>query len=345
MTDWLALAVVVLAVVATFVLLFGFAGCDVVFGLHYIPPAGPNLSKGPVTANSITVNWDPDTRAIQVELDRSLKSDPTQQQQSFVVPRPGTSLLDPGPLDPDTEYEYKARFKNQDGEYSQTTRLTVKTDILVVRPTFDSVGVGAPATGNTSATTSWIHTAGTGQVAVVVALRWQHSGAGPATAARTATYGGAAMTSSGVIGLNDAALNATSGEYAELFILPSVPAGPSQVRITVNRNGLNPSISIEGCSISYLQAAAFDPVTPIAGGGPGTSLMQGISSADNATVVQMFGTNPGAVGSYSQTSRHQGTVRNFVIGDANGGNSVQFVATRIDGAAFAGLAVRLTPGP
>jgi hypothetical protein len=55
--EWLLLAVLIPAIVIPVVLLFGFAGCDVVFSLDYTPPAPINLAAV-ARRTSVTLTWE-----------------------------------------------------------------------------------------------------------------------------------------------------------------------------------------------------------------------------------------------------------------------------------------------
>jgi hypothetical protein len=153
------------------------------------------------------------------------------------------------------------------------------------------------------------------------------------------------MQSLGVIGLNNTQLSSLNGTYHEFFGLLNPPAGPQTVSLSVDRPG-STSVSIEGCSVSYTQVSAFvSPASSVAGTETGTGLLQTITSAVNEMIVQMFTAASGQINGYSQRPRYTGTANNigFVIGDAPGAPTVQFTASRADGADYAALAVRLTP--
>ena len=185
-------------------------------------------------------------------------------------------------LDPRTTYEYIARAVFADGDTSQPSAPVRGTTLAP--PTFDAKGSGNTGSGATNATATWVHTASGDYRAIVVGLRWAHTGgifppppAGMPT--RTATYGGTSMQSLNVVGLNGALLTAINGtfRYHEFFGLLDPPTGEQTVEISVDRPGAA-SITIEGCSVSYTEVSGFGSVT------------------------QVFGTEPGLAGAYGQFS-------------------------------------------
>jgi hypothetical protein len=217
----------------------------------------------------------------------------------------------------------------------------VVTPAVVVAPsvTFDTVSGGHTDSGIGEASTTWSHTASGNAAAVVVGVRWSQTG-GIQTPTRTVTYGGVAMQSLGVRGLNDEAVNAFSGVYEEFFGFRNPPTGAQTVSVTVDRTASN--LSFEACSVSYAQVSALAPAPPVSGTEAGTTMTQPVNSAMNEMVVQMFATASGSITAYNQTPRFT-SANGLLIGDAPGAAAISFTATRATGVDYAGLAVRLTP--
>jgi hypothetical protein len=339
MTEWLALLILVPAIVAPAVLLFGFAGCA------YYPGAAPAQVPIIVSANGkstsvITLTWMIDPTATAIEFERTQIGQQVNPPQTFdLSPAPATHD-DPGLL-PATTYSYRARAIYGQGAAISDWSASVLGTTLATAVTFDAAGHGGSNTGTNTATATWSHTAvGGPNAAVVVGLRWTDN-IGFGTPTRTVTYGGTPMASLGVIGLNNAALTAPIGGYQEFFGLLDPPAGVQTVSVTVSRNAAL-SVAVTASSVSYLEVSAFGPAASVAGSGAGTSLSQTVSSAVNEMVVQMFGAS-GAIGSYNETVRFNDEANGFVIGDAPGAASVSFAATRAAGVDYAGSALRLTP--
>lgn len=350
MTEWLLLVLLVPAIVVPVVLLLGFAGCDQVFGLDRLdePEPGPVIESATGKSLSvITLTWIIDQTATAIEFERT-KVDPmgpVDPPYTFSV-TPSPPSHDDAGLEPATTYTYTAKAIFADGDKSEPSAPVTGTTLPP--PTFDAKGAGNSGSGNTSATTTWSHTASADATAVVVGLRWAHRGGlfpPSGTPTRTASYGGDPMTSLGAIGLNNAALTAINGTfiYHEFFGLLNPPTGAQPVAVSVARTGAA-AITVEGCSVSYIAVSAFGSVAAEAGTEAGTALSQNIISAANEMVVQMF-TASGAVTNYDQALRFAGMANGIgiVIGDAPGNASVPFTALRADGVDYAALAVRLTP--
>jgi hypothetical protein len=338
MTEWLSLLILVPAIVAPAVLLFGFAGCAYYPGA--VPLAIPMiLSANGKSASIITLTWMIDPAATAIEFERTQIGQ--QVQQSFdLSPAPATHD-DPG-LAPATTYSYRARAIYSQGAAKSDWSASVTGTTLAAAVTFDAAGPGGSNTGTSSATATWSHTAAGGSTAaVVVGLQWTHNiGFGVPT--RTVTYGATPMAPLGVvIGLNNTALTALTGSYQEFFGLLDPPAGAQMVSVTVSRNGAI-SVAVTASSVSYLEVSAFGPATSVAGNATGTSLSQTVSSTVNEMVVQMFSAS-GAIGSYNQTVRFNDEANGFVIGDAPGATTVAFTATCAAGVDYAESALRLTP--
>ncbi|BBY43568.1 fibronectin type III domain-containing protein [Mycolicibacterium celeriflavum] len=349
MAEWLVLALLVPAIVVPVVLLFGFAGCDQVFGLDRLdaPQPAPIIESATgKSLSTITLTWAIDQTATSIEFERT-RVDAPGELYKFTVPASPPSHDDSAGLNPATTYEYTARAVFADGDRSEASA-PVRASTLTP-PAFDAVGAGNTGAGTANVTTTWSHTASGDSSAVVVGLRWSHTGGffpPSGTPTRTATYGGTLMTSLGVVGLNNAALTDINGTfvYHEFFGLLSPPTGEQPVSISVARPGAG-SITVEGCSASYSAVSAFGSISANFGTEPGTSLSQNVISAMSERVVQMFTTASGPITNYNQTLRFGGVANGigFVIGDAPGAASVPFTATRADSVDYAGLAVRLTP--
>ncbi|MCV6981464.1 hypothetical protein H7I53_14675 [Mycolicibacterium pulveris] len=353
MTEWLLLVLLVPAIVVPVVLLLGFAGCDEVFGLDRIEEPEPAPVIESATGKSlgvITLTWVIDPTATEIEFERTKVNPmgPSGPPYRFSVTASLASHDDDAALEPATTYTYTAKAKFADGDLSLSSAPVTGTTLPP--PTFDAAGAGGSGSGTNTATATWPHTATADSTAVVVVgMRWAHRGgflppSGSPT--RTATYGGNPMTSLGVVGLNNAALTAINGTfiYHEFFGLLNPPAGEQPVAVTVERAGAA-SITVEGCSVSYIAVSAFGAVTANAGTEAGTALSQTVISAVNELVVQMFTTASAAITNYNQTLRFTGMANGvgIVIGDAPGSASVPITAQRADGVDYAALALRLTP--
>lgn len=348
MTEWLLLFIIVPAIVVPVVLLFGFAGCG--FEGHGIPLPEPPiiLSASGKSLSTITLTWMAEASTATITFERTRLIGPTLvgPPVTFSVPA-SPATHDDGGLDAATTYQYAARAVVASGDMSE--RSAPVRGSTLAPPTFDAKGTGNTATGTTSASTTWSHTASGDLRAVIVGLRWADNGlATPgATPTRTANYGGTAMTSLGVLGLNNAALtDFGNAVYQEFFGLLDPPTGAQTISVTVNRPGIE-TVTIAGCSASYTGVTGFGAVTSVFGTEAGTSLAQTVNSAVNEMVVQMFSTATGTVTGYNQTVRFDGSANGigFVIGDAPGAPSVSFTASRAGGVDYAGQAVRLAPRP
>jgi hypothetical protein len=353
MTEWLLLVLLVPAIVVPVVLLFGFVGCDRVFGLTYVQPPGPApviVSATGTSLSAIALVWTIDSTATDIKFTRRkvLPGGQLGPPVTFSFSAAPATHPDTG-LEPATTYEYTANAIFSDGEPSDTSASIQGTTLAA--PTFDAAGTGNTGSGTDSASATWSHTASGESRVVVVGLRWQLHGSFVSpqgiTPTRSATYGGTPMTSLAVIGMDNHGLTEINGTFAylELFGLSNPPTGTATVAIAVDRTGAD-SMRVDGCSVSYTEVSGLGSATTVSGGEPGTALTQPVSSAVNEIVVQMFGTATGLVGGYNQTVRYDGGAAHaigLVIGDVAGAASVQFSATRDNLADYAGIAVRLTP--
>ncbi|MGE5696744.1 MAG: hypothetical protein ACM4D3_16385 [Candidatus Sericytochromatia bacterium] len=349
MAEWLLLLLLVPAIVVPVVFLFGCAGCEFEHG-RLGPPYIESASGK--SESIITLRWAGAGDATKIEFERTklgAMDQPVESPHPFEKTPSETTFDDPG-LAAATKYRYTVRAVYSDGETSAWSEPVNGTTLALptptTHPTFDVSGTGATDSGFNGATATWTHTASGNSRAVLLGLRWAHTGPliNPQAPVRTATYGGATMQSLGVFGLNNVSLTAVNGVYHEFFRLLNPPAGPQAVSIAVSRSGA--SINISGNSVSYVEVSVFGPVSSVAGSEAGTSLPpqpQTVSSATNETVVQMFNTASGAITGYNQTLRVDDGANGFVIGDAPGAATVTFTANRAAGVDYAGLAVRLMP--
>jgi hypothetical protein len=343
MIEWLLLLLLVPAVVLPVVLLLGFAGCGFEGqGTPYLPLVITSATA--TSPNTVKLTWTGGYTA-QIEFQRDKKPKPGQSPEGahqFIVDMtPQTT--DDGGLSADSVYEYMVRQIYGDGQRGEWSPMVevVTPAVVVTAPsvTFDTVSGGHTDSGIGEASTTWSHTASGNAAAVVVGVRWSQTG-GVGTPTRTVTYGGVAMQSLGVRGLNDEAVNAFSGVYEEFFGFRNPPTGAQTVSVTLDRTASN--LSFEACSVSYAQVSSFVPAPPVSGTEPGTTMTQPVNSAMNEMVVQMFATASGSITAYNQTPRFT-SANGLLIGDAPGATAVSFTATRASGVDYAGLAVRLTP--
>ena len=352
MAEWLLLVLLVPAIVAPVVLLFGFAGCGFTGRAVALPVPIINSANGK-SRSVIALNWIIDVAASEIEFERRLVTPmgPMGPPVTFRKTGSPNTQDDDENLESGTTYEYKARAVFGGGDTSEQSAPVRGATLAGV--TFDSAGAGGTGSGAGSATTTWPHTVSAESNTVVVGMRWAQSvGLLPLneTPTRTATFGGTVMTSLGVLGLNNAALTATALNgtfvYQEFFGLRDPPTGAQTVSVSVNRQGAG-SVSLTGCSVTYKAVSGIGAVTSVFGTEAGTVLAQPVSSATDEMVVQMFSTATGTISGYNQTVRFDGAPNGIglVIGDAAGAPSVPFTAVRATGVDYAGLSVRLIPGP
>ena len=116
MTEWLVLALLVPAVVVPVVLLAGFAGCDVVFGLHR-PDTPTIISAVGKNSSVITLTWTFPGTALEFEFERMKL--PERTMQTFNAPASPFDDDNEGlGLEAATTYLYRARAILNDGEPS-----------------------------------------------------------------------------------------------------------------------------------------------------------------------------------------------------------------------------------
>ena len=75
--EWLILCLLVPAVVVPVVLLWGFTGCDKVFGLQSVPPSAPVVTATPLAIDAIQVGWvEAGTGPVRFEIQRAKDGGP-----------------------------------------------------------------------------------------------------------------------------------------------------------------------------------------------------------------------------------------------------------------------------
>jgi len=135
--DWLLLLLLIPAVMVPTVLLYGFAGCHIVFGISTIyPPTAPkNLTAAPVASvdagSAVTLTWE-NTDGTEAQIERAMDGgdftplpDPSDPTKVLVVN--GESFIDTG-LSPGATFLYQVRT-NKSGATSDdaTNTVTVTT--------------------------------------------------------------------------------------------------------------------------------------------------------------------------------------------------------------------------
>ena len=133
MVEWLVLLLVIPAVVVPVVLLFGFAGCELLFPLNAGPPLPPViLSADAAGAASIRIEWDdPNTGGTTFVLNRTKEGD----GGSTPFETAATTFLDEG-LEPGTTYLYNViAIRTEDGEESPASE-TAQATTLSLEPAF-----------------------------------------------------------------------------------------------------------------------------------------------------------------------------------------------------------------
>lgn len=253
-------------------------------------------------------------------------------------------------------------FSTVDGEYPIIrVRLGSATGPVIAMGQGSSEGYGLPVaydasggdgytltSGADSVTGSWTHTATAG-AAVVVAVVAGWYGWGYFT--RRATYGGAAMTSLGVLNFNNQD-DPYSWGYVQLFGLLGVPGGAQTV--TVTSSGTRTE-ELAARSVSYLNVGSFG--TAVTNSGATNAMSSGaVSSALSQMVVEVFG---GArevsetVSGYDKTLRYTQDIwrsglamgMTMGMGDAPGASSVTFSATFNHNPEWSSVAVPLIAAP
>lgn len=135
--DWLLLLLLIPAVIVPVVLLYGFAGCAAVYGLHTVyPPTAPkNLTAAPSASvdagSSVTLAWE-NTDGTEAQIERAMDGgdftplpDPSDPTKVLVVN--GESFTDTG-LTPGATFIYQVRTnKNGDTSDDATNAVAVTT--------------------------------------------------------------------------------------------------------------------------------------------------------------------------------------------------------------------------
>jgi hypothetical protein len=218
----------------------------------------------------------------------------------------------------------------------------------VVFPGYDATGPGYVSTTNApTINASTTHTATAGATVFVGVYTQLAAGNGnPTSWTRTVTYGGTAMTSLGVIDLNNSHVG-----WIELFKLANVPGGAQTIAVTVTGGTGTFNITSIG-SVSYLNVGSIG--TPITNLGAGTALSSGaVSSSPGQMVAQIFGasynggTATSSIAAYNQTSRYAQNITaaacwgGILMGDVSGALSGSFTATCAASPAWGSIAVSL----
>lgn len=201
--------------------------------------------------------------------------------------------------------------------------------------TYSTTGAGGTAQGgnsSSSVTTSWSHTIGADDSAVLIGVSVR--GARPNSDASSATCGGVTMTRLGQI--------ANGGTTIAIFGLLNPPTGTQTMSVTgtwTSGLGANGNV-VEGNSVSYDGVAAFGTVTSNTGSGNPTIT---VSSATKRMVFNMIGAGSALVSpTLNQTQRWK--INTAAIQDAAGAASVTLGATySFSPGAWASLAVDILP--
>lgn len=174
---------------------------------------------------------------------------------------------------------------------------------------FDAVGPSSAGAGTATAASSlsWTHTAGTGPVAVVVGLGCSNN-----AATLSATCGGTAMTSFGLIGNN----NSTSG-FTQLFGLAGVAAGAQSVVISATQPALIEAGSVSYSGAALTNAAAFG--TPVTAFGSSAAASASVASTSASSMVS--GASSSGTGVTSVTSGTSRWIDNLNTTSAAGAGS------------------------
>lgn len=208
--------------------------------------------------------------------------------------------------------------------------LTSKTGPAVI--TYDATGVGAATTTQTTSTPitgSWTHTVASGAAVVLAITVENYVGGGYSNFTRTATCGGVAMTSLGVVnGGNDAY------GWIELFGLLNVTGGAQTLAYSItNPSGVTFRARAAN-SVSYTGVSSFGTAVTNTGVGSGTISTGSVTSATNKMVVAAFGNEYDGGGTINY-SAFSGTQRYYVgqlatslmLGDTAGASSVTFTVS------------------
>jgi Fibronectin type III domain len=140
--EWLLLLALAPAILVPVVLLFGFAGCDLVFVAEPDPPPPPppppeppippaNLTAVAKGLDRITVSWE-NAEPRPVVAFHFVRKKAGQVQRNELLPASTTTVEDTG-LDAETEYTYEVRtgIEGDTSEPSQVTARTFRTAFAV----------------------------------------------------------------------------------------------------------------------------------------------------------------------------------------------------------------------
>jgi hypothetical protein len=129
MMEWILLVVLVPAIVVPIVLLFGFAGCDLIFELKDPQPGPANLVAVVESRSAIKLTWDVtgfESARFEVRRKRSVDA-AFEVLTPAVPPFTGLEFPDTG-LEEATSFDYRVvAFKLSDGEFIGTSEVTAAT--------------------------------------------------------------------------------------------------------------------------------------------------------------------------------------------------------------------------
>jgi hypothetical protein len=137
--EWFILSLLVPAIVVPVVLLWGFAGCAAVFGLHHVDPvlAPINLVATPLSVSAVSLSWEnPDPHAVKFQVERLDPGAP-----DFVTVADGVTAQlynDAAGLVEGETYSYRVRAVDGNGNFSDPSK-TVQVD-LFFRTVFERSG-------------------------------------------------------------------------------------------------------------------------------------------------------------------------------------------------------------
>jgi hypothetical protein len=135
MTEWAILLVLAPAIVVPVVLLFGFAGCDWVFGLT--PLISIDVEANSSSTVTVRGSFDDDVESFRIEQRRG-------GETTTIAHDAPASLLVVANLDPATAYEFRVRGVSGDGDTSNWTNWAMVTT-FPLGTTFESVLQGDEA--------------------------------------------------------------------------------------------------------------------------------------------------------------------------------------------------------
>lgn len=143
MMEWVLLALLVAAIVIPIVLLFGFAGCDLIFKLKDPDPGPSNLTAVAVSRSAILLRWDPTGfEASRFEVRRKRSVDAIFELVSPPVLL-DTEFTDTG-LDEDTSYDFRLTAVQLSDDAAQgTSDVTAATLGKVFETTLPIEAAGA----------------------------------------------------------------------------------------------------------------------------------------------------------------------------------------------------------